>query len=199
MRLAISKAVFAGSSCSVGHIYPTYANDRSGPCAGAVIYGTQPALISARRCRLWYGLWVSRKFDWELHSGINPMIDIALGQLRVNNVFDVIISRGELLQAGETRSRNSLVPAYATQETLSVRLYATSEPCTRASGVRLATDSGMRLIATLSVDLRPLIRQGVPLKDRGVKVQLRFGETELQMTATVVRTGQVLSTRVQYT
>jgi hypothetical protein len=151
------------------------------PCctfAGAVIYGATPKLITARRGdRRWYGIGASSLYDDKLHDGIKPDFDMALKQLRVWNVFSQLEA----------------------QEIVTLPLYATAERCTRASGVRLVTDAGMRLVASIEVDISPLIEQGVPLGERGVRVQLQFGKTELQMRATVLRTGQALSVKVQYT
>ena len=167
------------------------------PCctfAGAVIYGATPKLITARRGdRLWYGIGASSLYDDKLHDGIKPDFDMALKQLRVWNVFSQLEAQGALLPVDHCTADEGFSPMYEAQEIMTLPLYATAERCTRASGARLVTDAGMRLIASIKVDISPLIEQGVPLGERGVRVQLQFGKTELQMRATVLRTGQALS------
>jgi hypothetical protein len=166
--------------------------------AGAVVYGAVPKLITARRCRLWYGLRTTRDFNSVRHEGIQPDWDEELGAHCIKDSFSQLVARGKLLRVDESVESSGFLPVYETQEKLGMVLYGTTDPSPRANGVRLTTDAGMLQIASLEVDISELHSEGVPLGDRKVSVQLQFGKTELLMMARVEKTGRELKTNVVY-
>ena len=66
---------------------------------GAVLYGHEPSIISARTCRYTYGTGVSLPFDQTIHPFHKLMV--VSGQYLCNNCFSKAFSIGDLVELGD--------------------------------------------------------------------------------------------------
>ncbi|QDY79554.1 Hsp70 family protein [Streptomyces qinzhouensis] len=155
---------------------------------GAVHFCYEPH-TRARRARWTYGVQTSSRFE----KGIDPE-DLRftgdLDQELCANRFSVFVNNGDIVPSGREANRR-YIPAYATQEALSIPLFVcdSREP-------RYVTDEGCLEVGKITLNLKKVMR--FALEDRGVRVYMKFGETEVGVRAVVEKSGEEVSTTVDF-
>lgn len=147
---------------------------------GAVHYGYDPAMIRSRLTRYTYGADVAPQFrpgiDPEDRRLSTPHGDMCAGR------FSVFVSNGDEVEA-ESTVTHQFWPIYENQERIDFTFYRTvprspvyvDEPQSEAIG-------------KLTIELGESTR--LPLAERIVDVEFRFGNTEIDVQAVNAHTGQ---------
>ena len=108
---------------------------------GAVLYGFEPEIITSRVSRYTYGVAMQRHFiqgvDAESHR--NKMVD---------DVFDIHVKKGKVVEIGQFESEHSYIPMLDDQMCAYFEFFATEK-----ADPKYTTDNDCKLIGILSVDL----------------------------------------------
>ncbi|KUO04634.1 hypothetical protein AQJ67_10570 [Streptomyces caeruleatus] len=161
--------------------------------SSAVLYGAVHFAYSpqtrARRARYTYGVDCCSPFEPGIDSE-NLRFVASDGVARCRNRFAKLVTIGDVVDTGKEIS-DVFLPVEGTTKSLTFDLYTTME-----RDPRYVTDPGCERIGTVHVDLAGAMRHA--LDDRGVRVHLRFGETEIKVRALVQKTGEEVSTTVHF-
>ncbi|KAG2500198.1 hypothetical protein HYH03_001778 [Edaphochlamys debaryana] len=162
----------------------------------AVVFGQNPALVSARRSRLTYG--TSPCVPWTAEHDAAPLY------LRKEwnaddqcyaacGLFHTFVKRGQLVQADEV-VRQSFNPFLKRQRWIGFGVYASA-----AEHVERAGEPGVRKLATVYLELPPGWGDGLPhRKDNPLELEFRFGSTEITVVARDVRSNNSVATSVAW-
>ncbi|KXZ46452.1 hypothetical protein GPECTOR_43g888 [Gonium pectorale] len=164
---------------------------------GAVLYGRDPATVSARRCRLSYGIRTT-----SVWSPLHEASQLARGYPKkerydgrtyyAHGVFRQFVTRGQLVEADEV-VEHSFRPLW--QKQVAFELYGTD-----ARGASYVDEPGMQKLARVTLELpEGWSRCGGGRREYGIEAQLRFGSTEIALTARNPRTGESIQTSVAWT
>ncbi|KAJ8297634.1 hypothetical protein KUTeg_024165 [Tegillarca granosa] len=144
---------------------------------GAVLYGHNPNVVSARMCRYTYGTEVHRYFlDGKDDESKKKVID---GVPYCTQVFNKLAEIGQTFRVG-SKVVTEVYPIRADLIKMPVKLYKSTE-----KNPHFVTDKGSTYMGQIVVDM-PDTTQGM---ERCVKVYLKFGETELKLEAIDQSTG----------
>lgn len=144
---------------------------------GAVLYGHNPNVVSARMCRYTYGTEVHRYF-LDGQDDKSKKKDIG-GVQYCTQVFNKLAEIGQTFRVG-SKVVTEVYPIRADLTKMPVKLYKSTEKTPRYT-----TDKGCTYIGQMVVDM-PDTTEGM---DRCVKVYLKFGETELKWEGEDLSTG----------
>lgn len=165
---------------------------------GAVVFGLDPAIISVRRSKLTYGAAVLNRFVRGRHPDSKLVVKDGVEWCR--DVFDIFVSAGQVVRAGETVVRQ-YIPAAPTQSRIVIGIY-----CTEQSNPGFVSDPGVRKCANVSLDLGAVAGTGsAPLGSvpqtttrRRIEARLVFAETEVKVTATDTTTGRQVDASIDF-
>lgn len=156
---------------------------------GAVHYAYAPEVVLARKARHTYGIASAMPIERGLfgrelkqHRGVGDKIRDGRGRKVRASRFHTFVTAGESIGAEEERSETFL-PVRDDQRVVDVRLYSTA-----AADPQFVDEPGMRPLATVKVHLDDAMY--LPFDKREVRVAMRFGATEIQVTAVNVETGK---------
>lgn len=155
---------------------------------GAVHFAYRPQ-TRARRARYTYGVDCCSPFE----PGIDPetlRFAASDGVARCRNRFAKLVTIGDVVDTDNEIS-DVFLPVEGDTKSLTFDLYTTTE-----KDPRYVTDPGCERIGSVRVDLTGAMRHA--LDDRGVRVHLGFGETEIKVRALVQKTGEEVSTTVHF-
>ncbi|GLC61379.1 hypothetical protein PLESTB_001749800 [Pleodorina starrii] len=168
--------------------------------SGAVLFGQYPALVTARRSRLTYGiscrsLWTSDDAASAAAFGYPPKLWKDEDREYVaDGVFEVYVRRNELVGLDQV-VRRTFCPTSRTTTAVGIDLYATD-----AEEGRYTAEPGMRRVAAVVMELPAGWTASVPRRqDYDIEVELRFGGTEITLFARDPRTNNAVATSVQWT
>ncbi|MFD8882334.1 Hsp70 family protein [Streptomyces erythrochromogenes] len=155
---------------------------------GAVHFCYEPH-TRARRSRFTYGVNTCMPFE----SGTDPEASKYTSSAEVelcNTRFSVFVSAGDTVDSDQEIT-HVYFPVEGTQTGVSFDLYATADP-----DPRYVTDKGCDEVGSIDVDLKRVMR--FALNDRGIKLHMRFGETEVMARAVVMQTGEEVETSLRF-
>lgn len=112
---------------------------------GAVLYGINPLTIKVRRSRLTYGVAVLNRFIHGRHPLDKRVVKDGIEYCK--DIFDKFVVVDQSVSMGE-RIVRSYSPARRHQRRIVLNIY-----CAESEDVQFVTDPGVRLFATLSLDL----------------------------------------------
>jgi Hsp70 protein len=157
--------------------------------AGAVHYAYSPQVVLARKARRTYGVGTALQiergrfgFERKDHRLAGRRITDARGRKLRDNRFQVFVRAGESVGAEEERVE-TFVPLYDEQSLVEFGLFSTE-----AEDPQFVDEPGVRKLATIAVHLDDAVN--LPIDERAVEVAMRFGATEIQVTAVNVETGK---------
>lgn len=155
---------------------------------GAVHFCYDPQ-TRARRSRFTYGTEVHETFE----EGVDPEDKRYVspeGESTCDDRFSIFVRSGESVPS-EAEVVHDYIPLTDTVNRLVFNIYATSEP-----DPRYVTDVGCDKLAVAMVDLAPVMR--FPRKERGARLYMKFGETEIKVRAELVQGGQPVAAQVRF-
>ncbi|MFB7852670.1 Hsp70 family protein [Streptomyces sp. NPDC056053] len=155
---------------------------------GAVHFCYDPQ-TRARRSRFTYGTEVNEKFE----EGVDPEDKRYVtpeGEITCSDRFSVFVRAGESVST-EAEVVHLYIPLTTEATELDFPIYATS-----TADPRYVTDPGCDMLAVITVDLAPVMR--FERKERGVRLYMKFGETEIKVRAELAQGGQPVATQVRF-
>ncbi|MER5972233.1 Hsp70 family protein [Streptomyces sp. NPDC002055] len=161
--------------------------------SSAVLYGAVHFAYSpqtrARRARFTYGVNCVSRFE----PGIDPenLRKVSSeGVAYCRNRFSKLVTVGDTVDTDREIS-DLFWPIEGHHTSLTFDLYTTTH-----KESRYVTDPGCEQIGRVVVNLKGVMRHD--LDQRGVRVHLRFGETEIKVRAVVEKTGEEVATTVHF-
>ncbi|MFG3199887.1 Hsp70 family protein [Streptomyces sp. NPDC048208] len=155
---------------------------------GAVHFCYEPH-TRARRAKLTYGIRSAQPFE----EGIDPEDskfqdednrDMCEGR------FSRFVRTGEVVPT-DKEVAHTYHPLFASQDVLRICLYTSDHP-----EPRYTSDEGCAKVGEITVSLAKVMR--FAMEERGVKVFMKFGETEVKVRAVVERSGEETSTEIRF-
>jgi len=150
---------------------------------GAVRFGHQPRLVTARCPQYTYGFAVTHHFDESEHS-LEKMVIGTYGDKLVDNCFEKVLEIGKPVEVGKdvkAPSRRLLNKQGGT----GFRIYASTE-----RNPKYVTDPSCKLVGELNVyEDAP----GETWEDNEIEIYLAMGDTELTASVKILKTGDVLA------
>ncbi|XP_033742411.1 heat shock 70 kDa protein 12A-like isoform X2 [Pecten maximus] len=146
---------------------------------GAVIFGHRPKTISSRKSKFTYGIATNKKFKSSKHDLSKKKT--VKGVDYCTELFDTHVRVGTTLKTDEVQSEQKYNPLDEDQKTLDFPVYQSTE-----DDPDYVTDRSCAYIGNMSVSLPDTCRG----TDRGVKVKMIFGGTELKLEAIHELTGE---------
>ncbi|KXZ51185.1 hypothetical protein GPECTOR_13g672 [Gonium pectorale] len=166
---------------------------------GAVLFGQLPARVSARRCRLSYGVmtataWSSAHEDSHRERGYPGWILDDEGERLADDVFKQFVHRGQLVETDEVVV-HTFSPIYRSEQSVAFRMYATE-----SSTASYTVEPGMREVAEVELELPADWRSKVQSRhDYKLEAELRFGATEITLLARDLHTRNAVATTLSWT
>uniref|UniRef100_W5L047 Heat shock 70 kDa protein 12A-like n=1 Tax=Astyanax mexicanus TaxID=7994 RepID=W5L047_ASTMX len=154
---------------------------------GAVTFGMIPNVVLSRISRFTYGIAVSVLFDQTKHKGKRKYVTKE-GVTFCDVSFHCLVKKDESVLFDEVREY-VFSPLERDQRAACFRFYYTE-----SKTAEFVDERGMTKIGSLTVSM-PVIKEGSP---RSVKLQIRFGFTEMQATATDVDSGESGSVKLNF-
>ncbi|KAM9471673.1 heat shock 70 kDa protein 12A-like [Salvelinus alpinus] len=154
---------------------------------GAVLFGKNPKVVSSRVSALTYGISVGERFDelkhkaekkFTTHEGIKYCID----------VFNKLVQEGESVGCDEVR-QHTFTPISSDQTEISFSFFSTER-----LNAKYVDEWGMEQIGSFTVH-SPDTTKGL---DRSIRLEIKFGFTEMQATATDMESKETQSIRLDF-
>ena len=156
---------------------------------GAVLFGHDPSIIDARIAKYTYGIETSEIFDPNKHEQRRKERDKKDGKYRCHGIFSRHVEAGAILYRNEEQREHIYFPIYADQKKISFPVYISE------SGNPMYTDDpGCKWLGQLQMDISNT-SGGL---DRKFAAKLKFGGTEITVTAKNVQTNQIVHTYIDF-
>ncbi|KAK7140712.1 hypothetical protein R3I94_013100 [Phoxinus phoxinus] len=154
---------------------------------GAIMYGKKPSVVKSRISTLTYGFSVCNTFDERIHKGKSKIVN-SLGEEYCNVVFSKLVGKGESVLCDEPR-KFTHVPVEPDQEAMRYRFYSTER-----QDVIFVDEYQVDLIGSLSVGMGNA-NKGM---SREVRLEVKFGSTEMKATATDKESAETKSVKLDF-
>lgn len=140
---------------------------------GAVMFGTNPAVVASRKSAFTYGIEVSNRFDESKHNAVKKFTNKNGDWCK--DIFHKLVDIDEDVGWDDTR-QHTFTPIEADQKSMRFSFFQTG----RKPAPFYVDEWGMENIGSFCVDM-PDVKRGM---DREVKLEIKFGFTEMTATAT---------------
>ncbi|XP_043084949.1 heat shock 70 kDa protein 12A-like isoform X1 [Puntigrus tetrazona] len=154
---------------------------------GAILYGKTPSVVKSRISALTYGFCICKLFDKIKHKDKSKYRNTE-GKLFCDVCFDQLVSRGESVGCEEVRTFIRS-PADPLQTEVKITFYSSGR-----QKVKFVDEWGVEEIGSLSVNM-PIACIGTK---RQVRLEIKFGSTEMQATATDLGSGETRTTKLDF-
>ncbi|XP_029967741.1 heat shock 70 kDa protein 12A-like [Salarias fasciatus] len=153
---------------------------------GAVLFGRNPAVVASRKSAFTYGVKTIQTFDPSKHREDKKFI--ADGIEKCGDLFYRLVEIDEDVGWAETRDF-SFVPTASTQTAMSFSFFRTER-----KNPQYVDEWGVEEIGSMKVSMPDTTRG----RDRRVKLQIKFGFTEMKATATDEDSGCTESVELDF-
>lgn len=153
---------------------------------GALEFGRHPAVVASRKSAFTYGFAVAEEFDPSKHR-VDKKFTRCWGE-GCCDIFRKLVEEGEDVGWNDTRE-HILIPSEANQTRMKISLYRTER-----KNPKYVDEVGVEKIGLFEVDM-PYTSSGISQR---VKLQLRFGSTEMTSTAVDLVSGLKRSVKVDF-
>ncbi|KAI1883797.1 hypothetical protein AGOR_G00235290 [Albula goreensis] len=141
---------------------------------GAILFGVSPQIIRSRVSALTYGIAVAERFDPAVHDESKRRVNKTGDYIYCTDLFAILVKKGQSVEYNETTEY--LYSAIDDdQESMNFRFF-----CTERLSAMYVDETGLDMIGSFTVPM-PNTDLG---REREVKLNLKFGSTEIQATAT---------------
>ncbi|MFF3864013.1 Hsp70 family protein [Streptomyces sp. NPDC002209] len=155
---------------------------------GAVHFCYDPQ-TRARRSRFTYGVDFHTAFKEDVDPQAKRWVTPE-GDVLCMDRFSIFVRAGESVSTN-AEVVHEYIPLTNDVTYLSVPIYATRDP-----DPRYVSDAGCDRLAHIRVDLTPVMR--FARQERGVRVYMKFGETEIKVRAELIQGGQPVAAQVRF-
>lgn len=150
---------------------------------GAVFFGIDPTVVKIRRSALTYGVGVLNPFEPKLHP-LHKQV-IKGGKEWCTDIFEAYVHADQAVSLDDTVVK-SYTPAVESQTSITITLFATDSP-----QAQFVTDPGVKRMGVLRLQM-PATRWKEKMDSyREIKVCMRFGDTEIRVSAVDCKSGEV--------
>ena len=146
---------------------------------GSVLFGHDSTLIASRRVKYSYGISCCLPFDAEVDPNSSRVVSDN-GEELCEYRFDVFAKINEEIPVGQEKV-HSFYPVRAHNTEMALPVYLSNNPKSRYT-----TEEDVKKVASMILPM-PNTEKGT---DRRVKVAMRFGETEIQITSEDTSSGE---------
>ncbi|KAL6459448.1 hypothetical protein MHYP_G00329200 [Metynnis hypsauchen] len=154
---------------------------------GAVEFGMTPSVVESRISLFTYGVLTGVEFNESKHRGKSSFVNKD-GVKFCDVCFLCLVTKDESVRHDEVR-KFSFSPADRDQIAMLFDFYCTESKC-----AKFVDEPGMRNIGSFRVSM-PDIRRG---KSRSVRLEVKFGFTEMMATATDIDSGETSSVKLDF-
>ena len=153
---------------------------------GALEFAQDPTLLRARVMGKTYGVGTTRMFDPEKHPQAKRVVIADI--VYCSDMFSTLVKKGERVDVEDTRT-HTFVPTDPDLTEISFPFYSTDK-----EDVEFTTDPGV-----VSENVRILISSPDTTKglDRELRLEVKFGGTELKVQVTDVESGNVETASIE--
>ncbi|XP_033725358.1 heat shock 70 kDa protein 12A-like [Pecten maximus] len=155
---------------------------------GAVINGHHPEMVSQRICKYTYGVGAMSLFIEGVHRE-DYRVTQENGDIRCENCFSSFVTRGTHVHFGTSSVTKSFSVISSNQTSISFGIYAST-----SDNPMYTTDDSVQEIGELVLDM-PDTSRGL---DRGAKVTMYFGGSEIEVKAVDKHSGNEIRVRVDF-
>ncbi|XP_018544061.1 heat shock 70 kDa protein 12A-like [Lates calcarifer] len=152
---------------------------------GAVKFGRNPEVVASRKSAFTYGIATCEKFK-SRHKAEKKFT--ADGRELCRDIFMKLVKIGENVGWNETRE-HILLPVEADQTAMKITFY-----CTEKKNAKYVDEWGVDDVGSITVSM-PDTRGG---RARQIRLEIRFGSTEITATATDVVSGTKGSIKIDF-
>jgi hypothetical protein len=145
-----------------------------------VAFGLNPSVIRSRRSRLTYGFGIEMDFNPNIDPVEKRVKRADKNKVNCKDRFQILVCSGEVVRVGHKLPPLLYNPLANNQTNLKLPFYATQK-----INPRYTDEEGVEKIGMIEINI-PDTTGGVT---RQVEVTLYFGETEIQVSAKDMRTG----------
>ncbi|WAQ98305.1 HS12A-like protein, partial [Mya arenaria] len=138
---------------------------------GAVLFGNDPLVVVSRIARCSYGICVFRDFDPRIHA--QEKKTVIEGKLKCKDIFAKHVQRGDELTVGQAQLHQRYSKLEADQISFVLDIYTSTN-----ADPRFVDDEDCTYLGCLEIEVPP-----EDSKDNGIKVNMTFGGTELEVEA----------------
>ncbi|KAH3767686.1 heat shock 70 kDa protein 12A [Pelomyxa schiedti] len=149
---------------------------------GAVLFGLNPGVISSRSSMYTYGIDMMELWNSDKH-GSRPKI-VADGKNYCGNVFDIFIMAGQPVDL-VSQVRRVYTPVSPDQAEVELCVYRSKN-----KSPKFTNEEGVKYVGVLSL---PLSDIGRPIADRQVEVLMKFGGTNITVSAIHKNSGELVN------
>ena len=157
---------------------------------GAVLFGHDPSIIDARIAKYTYGIETSEIFDPNIHEQRRKERDKRDGKYRCHGIFSRHVEAGTILYRNEEQREHIYFPIYADQKKISFPVYISE----KSSNPTYTDEPGCKWLGQLEMD----ISNTSGGFDRKFAAKLKFGGTEVTVTAKNIQTNQIVHTNIDF-
>ena len=156
---------------------------------GAVLFGIDPTVVRVRRAAMTYGVGVLNRFI----VGQHPKAKLVKknGVEWCTDVFDKFVTADQPLKLGESVTR-SYAPAKLGKTSSVITIFSTEQ-----ENVAFVTDQGVTKCGQLTLEI-PDIDDIDSKKPRELRTSMKFGDTEITVTAVDVLSGQEAKASIDF-
>lgn len=154
---------------------------------GAVLFGKNPKVVSSRVSALTYGITVYQRFDESKHKP-EKKFTTNEGTEYCCDVFHKLVEKGESVGCDEVRE-HIFNPVSSDQTEISFSFFSTER-----LNAKYVDEWGMDQIGSFTVQ-SPDTTKGL---DRSIRLEIKFGFTEMQATATDIESKQTQSIKLDF-
>ena len=154
---------------------------------GAVWFGKNPNVVSSRVSALTYGIAVSERFDESKHKPEN-LFTTNDGTEYCCDVFKKLVQKGESVGCDEVRE-HTFTPISSDQTEIPFIFFSTER-----LNVKNVDEWGLDRIGSFIVQ-SPDTTKGL---DRSIRLEIKFGFTEIQATATDIESKKTKSIKLDF-
>jgi len=145
---------------------------------GAALFGLNPGIITSRSAPFTYGIEKLELWDARKHSG-REVVNVGPTQY-CPGVFDIFIRAGQPVDL-VSEIRRTYVPVTPSQAEVEIPVYRSVD-----QNPSYTDDTGVKYVGSLTLKIPGV---GNPPEERQVEVAMKFGDTNVSVTATFKSTG----------
>ncbi|XP_017542673.1 heat shock 70 kDa protein 12A-like isoform X2 [Pygocentrus nattereri] len=154
---------------------------------GAVTFGMMPNVVESRISVFTYGISEGQLFDAFKHKGKSKYVNKD-GVEFCSGCFHCLVKKDESVSFSETKTY-SFSPVERDQKDMQFSFY-----CTESKTPEFVDEQGMKMVGSFSVPMPNILKGGY----RTVKLEVRFGSTEMKATATDADSGETTSVKLDF-
>nr|XP_015194949.1 PREDICTED: heat shock 70 kDa protein 12B-like isoform X1 [Lepisosteus oculatus] len=155
---------------------------------GAILFGNDPKIIACRVSALTYGIAVAEEFDSEIHDSEKFRENKTKDYFYCADVFEKLVEKGQSVGCNDV-SEYFFSPIDDDQLAMKFQFY-----CTEKLTSMYVDEAGMTKIGSFTV---PMPDPSLGRKRR-VRLDLKFGLTEIQATATDLSSNETQAIRLDF-